>query len=216
MTEFIIIRHGETAWNADGRIQGHTDVPLTDKGLEQARLVAERLRDERIDAVYASDLQRATVTGQAIAEGRGLEVITTTLLREAYLGEWQGMTLAEVEDKFPAEFANYRRDSINNRPPGAERLESVISRCRQFLDEVTAERPNERVAVGAHGGSVRGLVAVALGLGPELYRRLRLDNGGITIIETKDGRPVLKLLNDTCHLTAVAEIADADQGVKQV
>jgi len=200
MTRFLMIRHGETAWNADGRIQGHTDVDLTEVGIEQARLAADRLRGEAIDAVYSSDLRRAYVTGEVIAEPHGLGVITTPLLREAYLSAWQGLTMQEVAARFPEDFERYRRDSVANRPAGAERLEDVIARCASFLEEATSAYPDGCVAVAAHGGAIRGILAAAFGVGPELYRCIRLDNGGLTVLEMDHGRPLLVTLNDTCHM----------------
>jgi len=197
---FLMVRHGETAWNAEGRIQGHVDVDLTENGIAQARLAAQRLKAERIDVVYASDLRRASVTGEIIAEPHGLEVITTPLLREAFLGEWQGLTVREVAERFPEEFARYSQDPIANRPGGAERLEDVVARCARFLDEATAAYPRGCVAVAAHGGAIRGVLAAALGVGPEIYRHIRLDNGGLTILEIHRGQPFLELLNDTCYL----------------
>jgi alpha-ribazole phosphatase/probable phosphoglycerate mutase len=200
MTRFFIVRHGETTWNAGGRIQGHLDIELTETGLQQARLAAERLKREKIDAVYSSDLKRASVTGEAIAEHHGLAVTTTPLLREAFLGDWQGLTLQEVAEKYPDEYALYCQDSIANRPPGAERLEEVIARCRRFLAQMLEAHPHGAIAVACHGGSVRGLVAAALGMGPELYRRIRADNGSLTILELSHTRTLIITLNDTCHM----------------
>lgn len=211
MTRFYIVRHGETEWNAANRIQGHTDIELTEKGIEQARQAAERLRRERIDLVYSSDLKRASVTGEAIAAVHGLDVMTTPLLREAYLGHWQGLTIQEAAEKYPEEHAEYIKDSIANRPPGAEKLEEVIVRCKMFLDQMTAEYPDGHIAVGAHGGSVRGLVAAAFGFGPEIYRRIRMDNGSLTIIEIKNENPLLICLNDTCYLRSDGLGDGADQ-----
>jgi alpha-ribazole phosphatase/probable phosphoglycerate mutase len=201
MTRFYIVRHGETAWNADGRIQGHTDVELTQAGIEQARLAAERLGRERIDSVYSSDLKRAAATAEIIAAPHGLKVATTPLLREAFLGEWQGLTMQQAAEEFVEEYAAYVSDSIANRPPGGERLEDVIARCSEFLSQAAAEHPAGRVAVAAHGGSARGIIAAAFGLGPEVWRRIRLDNGGLTVLEIDRGRPLLVLLNDTISCT---------------
>ena len=211
MTRFLLIRHGETAWNADGRIQGHTDVELTEVGLEQARLAAERLRNEKIDVVYSSDLKRASATGEAVAKIHKLPVKTTPLLREANLGRWQGMTMQEVAEKYPKEYAAYSKDSINNRPPDAERLEDVIKRCRRFLDKVTELHPDATIAVACHGGTVRGLIAAALGAGPEIYRRIRADNVAITILHIISGKPLLVTMNDTCHLSTGSIGSGADQ-----
>lgn len=211
MTRLFIIRHGETAWNADGRIQGHTDVALTEAGVEQAWLAAERLRTEKIDAVYSSDLKRASGTGEAIALIHRVPITTTPLLREANLGEWQGLTLKEAAERYPDEHAAYMKDSVANRPPGAERLEDVIARCRRFLDNIQERHPTGNIAVACHGGSVRGILAAAFGKGPELYRQIRLDNGGITILEITDGRPLLISMNDTCHLAKQGIGSGADR-----
>jgi broad specificity phosphatase PhoE len=200
MTRLFMVRHGETAWNADGRIQGHTDVELTETGIEQARLAAERLRRERIAAVYSSDLKRASATGEIIAAIHAVKLTTTPLLREAFLGEWQGLTPQEAAAKFPREFAAYSQDSISNRPPGAERLEDVISRCAQFLAHVTKAHPDGGVAVAGHGGVIRGIIAAAFEVGPDIYRQIRLDNGGLSVLDINGGRPFLISLNDTCHL----------------
>lgn len=211
MTEFFVVRHGETAWNAEARIQGHTDVPLTEKGIEQARLAAARLKDEHFDAVYASDLSRAFVTGEIIAAPHALEVIPTPLLREANLGDWQGQTLAEIAERFPDQYEEYRKDTIGHRPPGAERLEDVIARCRQFLTMATQTHPTAKLAIAAHGGSVRGLIAAAFNTGPDIYKRIRMDNGSITIFSVTEGTARLRLLNDTCHLSAERLGDGADQ-----
>ncbi len=201
MTRFILIRHGETTWNAEGRIQGHKDIPLTDKGLRQAQLAAERLRHTTIDAVFSSDLSRASATAAALATIHNLPVVTTPLLREARLGVWQGMTVKEAADKYPEAYELYRTDSVSNRPPGAEYLEEVIARCREFIEIALNDYPNGTVAIACHGGSVRGLIAAAYGLGPEFYRKVRLDNGGISVFSVTDDKPLLESLNDTCHLT---------------
>jgi alpha-ribazole phosphatase/probable phosphoglycerate mutase len=211
MTRFLIVRHGETAWNAEGRVQGHLDIALTEKGIEQAKLASRKLESEKIDVVYSSDLKRALVTGEIIAEPHGLHVRTTPLLREAMLGAWQGLTMKEAAERFPDDYAAYSKDSIGHRPPGAETLQEVIDRCRAFLDLAIMECPNCTVAVAAHGGAIRGILAAAFGLGPELYRRVRLDNGGLTVLEISEDKPLLVVLNDTCHMATPGVGDGADQ-----
>lgn len=200
MTRLLLVRHGETTWNADGKIQGHIDVSLSEKGLQQARLAADRLKDEKIAAVYSSDLKRASETAEMIASAHNLPVITTPLLREAHLGLWQGLTVEQVAEQYPDEYAAYRKDSVTYRPPNAERLEDVISRCFKFLEEVTSAHPDDSIAVACHGGSIRGIIAAALGTGPVIYRQIRLNNGGITVLELSQDRSILVTLNDVCHL----------------
>jgi broad specificity phosphatase PhoE len=213
MTKLILVRHGESEWNKTCRIQGHSDPELTELGREQAYLTADRLSGESVKAVYSSDLTRARATAEIIARSHGLDVTVTELLREANLGRWEGLTQAQAAEQYPEEFRAYRADPVANRPPGAERLEAVIARCRAFVDAITKLHDYKCtiVAVG-HGGSVRGVIAAVYGLSPDVYRRIRLDNGGITILYLKDGKPLLATLNDTCHLTAQRQECGLEEG----
>jgi len=184
-------------------VQGHTDSPLSELGIRQARMLARRLAGESFDAIYSSDLGRARDTAEAIASKHGLPVNTTPLLRESRLGVLQGLTRAEIEEKFPADQHSWRRNMLTERPPGAETFEEVIERCRQFLEEtVSTHADSARLAVVGHGGSVRGVIVAALGLPADAYRRLHFSNASLTIVET-GARPGLWLSNDTCHLAGL-------------
>ena len=198
---FIFVRHGESVYNTEGRMQGHLDVELSQAGIRQAQRAAEALADADIAAVYASDLRRAYVTAEIIAAKHMLPVIRDPLIREVYLGKWQGLSIEEIAERYPREHEAYKRDSISNRPPDAERLESLIDRVRRFIEKVAVEGPRGDVVVGGHGGVIRGALCCALEAGPELYRRVRLDNAGVTIVEVNPpgGASVLNV-NDVCHL----------------
>lgn len=200
MIRIYLVRHGETVWNAEGRIQGHLDVELSEKGKHQAVLLARRLADVPLDAVYSSDLSRAWMTAELVANTHGLTVTRTELLREAMLGEWQGHTGAELISKFPDLYALYKADSVTNRPPGGERLEDVIDRCARFLDQIRRDHQEGNLLLVGHGGSVRGVICAALSLPPSYYRHFSLDNVGLSTIEFNNGRWVLAGLNDICHL----------------
>ena len=117
-TRLLIIRHGETAWNAERRIQGHTDIPLNDTGPQQARALAEALTDSPIHAVYSSDLQRAEETGRIIAASHDAKVITTPQLRERHFGHIEGKTFIDFEVHFPEESLRWRKRDPNWAPPG--------------------------------------------------------------------------------------------------
>lgn len=195
------IRHGQTIWNADNRIQGHLDIELSALGLHQAGCAARRMSKVNLSAVYSSDLLRASVTADKIAKSHGLTVQKSPLIREAMLGDFQGLTMKEAEAKFPAEYAAYRADAIANRPPGGETLDEVVARCRKFLDEVMALHKGENICVVGHGGSGRGLICAALDLPVRsVYGRIILDNAGLTIIDCEGRQPRLRTVNDTCHL----------------
>src|SRR5262245_20482819 len=101
MTDFLLARHGETDWNREHRVQGHTDVPLNAAGLGQARVLAERLADVSLEAIYASDLERARATAEAVARSQGLEVQVDPDLREKHFGSWEGLTDVEIAQRFP-------------------------------------------------------------------------------------------------------------------
>lgn len=203
MPTLYLIRHGETTYNAEGRIQGHLDSPLSELGIRQAEAVARRLASEHFDAAYSSDLGRASVTAEIIARSHGLQITKTPLLREANLGVIQGLTRADVEARFPEELHPWRRDPANKRPPGGETLDNVAQRCGEFLDTtLPLHGEKDRLLVVGHGGSVRGIVISALGLPTAAYRVFHFSNASLTILETGD-RPGLWLLNDTCHLNSL-------------
>lgn len=203
MTPLFLIRHGETTYNAESRVQGHHDPPLTILGVRQAEAVAERLSAEHIEAVYSSDLRRAAATAEIIAARHSLAVERTHLLREANLGIFQGLTAAEIAEKYPDEFNDWRSNPASLRPPGGETVEQVVSRCREFLNVLENDaRAKAGVVIVGHGGSLRGLVVAALGLPIEAYHKLHFSNAGLSIIEI-GRRPALRLLNDTCHLRSL-------------
>ncbi|MCE5315213.1 MAG: histidine phosphatase family protein [Armatimonadota bacterium] len=203
MTALYIVRHGETRDNLEGRIQGHTDSPLTPLGIRQAEAIASRLASEKFDAIYSSDLGRAVDTAEAIASCHNLPIQTTDLLREANLGKVQGLTQAEFESSYPDEYRKWRTDSVSNRPPDAESLESVISRCKKFLKMILENyKDDERILAVVHGGSVRGLFCATFGLPPTFFKHIRTANASLSIINIGE-RPSVELLNDTCHLWEV-------------
>jgi len=198
-----LVRHGESVYNAEGRIQGHQDAGLSELGLRQAELIARRLASERFEAIYSSDLSRASATAEVIAARHGLPVETTPLLRESKLGIVEGLTSAEIEERYPEAIYDWRRRPLTARPPGAESIEDVIGRARRFLDETLPKHPDgSRLLVVAHGGSARGVVIAGLELPMEVYRQLHFSNASLSIIEVGED-PGVRLFNDTCHLDAV-------------
>ncbi|XP_075514917.1 phosphoglycerate mutase-like protein 4 [Primulina tabacum] len=158
--EIIIVRHGETEWNADGRIQGHLDVDLNDAGRQQAILVAERLsREPEISAVYSSDLKRAFDTAKLIARSCGvLEVTKDPNLRERHLGDLQGVIFSEIAKVHPEAhkaFVSNRKDQ--EIPGGGESLNQLYARCTSALQRIAQNHQGERVVVVSHGGTIRAL-----------------------------------------------------------
>ena len=212
--KMIFVRHGQTKWNAEERLQGQLDAELSELGFRQARQTAEALADKVVDSIYSSDLQRAYVTAEIIAEKHGLPVTRQPVLREVCLGEWQGLSLAEVAARYPTEYEAYRTDPMANRPPGAERIESLISRVRGFIEgAVQGNLIGKTIVVVTHGGIIRGALCCAFGAGPELYRRVKVDNASLTAVEFESmDRPLALFVNDVCHLRPM----DASSGVPEM
>ena len=212
--KLIFVRHGQTKWNVEDRMQGHLDAELSELGLLQARRTAQALAGRQVDSIYSSDLQRAYVTAEIIAEKLRLPVARELILREVCLGQWEGLSLAEAAERFPVEYEAYHRDPIANRPPGAERIESVIARAREFIESVIKDNSmGKTMVVVTHGGIIRGAVCCALEAGPQMYRRVKVDNASLTQLKYDGiGKPHVSFLNDTCHLGAM----DAPPGVPEM
>ena len=148
MTTLLLVRHGETDWNAEGRLQGHTDRPLNDFGRRQAAALAERLADDDIDAVYASDLARARETAEILGNRLGLPVVTDPDLRERNWGNWEGLTGSERDR---VEYVGEEREAHGER---------VIRAVRRIAEQ----HPGERIVVVTHGGSLRRIQVAAYGM----------------------------------------------------
>jgi phosphoserine phosphatase len=167
VTIVLLARHGQSDWNAARRWQGHADRPLTEKGREQARALAERLRHVELDAVYSSDLRRAAETAAAVSG----DVIELPELREVDVGSWSGLTRAEAEERFPEGVARWREGF-----PGwddGESYEQMTERVVGAVLRIALAHEGGRVLVVSHGGPIRALHAAALGLDVHTYRRMR-------------------------------------------
>ena len=147
MATILLTRHGETDWNAERRVQGHTDTPLNETGVAQAQALAEELAGERIDAVYASDLSRALDTARAVAEPRGLSIETVAGLRERNFGSWEGMLDEEILERFPQARTGPWGDD--------ETPEQLDERVMEALTAIAAKHPDGQVLVVSHGGPLR-------------------------------------------------------------
>jgi broad specificity phosphatase PhoE len=161
VTTLLLVRHGETDWNRDGRWQGHSDTHLNDTGREQARGVAAALPD--VDVIYASDLARACETAEIIAAELGRDVRTDARLRERAFGSWEGLSAPEIDEQFGEELARWRVGDGAG-AVDAEPFEAFARRIHAFLDDVLAAHPDETVLVVSHGGAIRVIHALARGL----------------------------------------------------
>lgn len=203
-TFLYLVRHGETAWNREGRYQGHMDVPLAPEGLREAERLAQRLSSVAFDAIFSSDLSRCLATAEAIAalqkDARRDGVAVDRRLREMAYGRWEGLTLAEVRGRYPDELAAYQRDAVGTRLEGGESFADVMARVRKFIDE-RIELRSGRLLVVTHGGTLKAVLFHLLGLDPRLRGRFVVENGSLTVLRLGEGiRPRLLRLNDVAHL----------------
>ena len=167
----LIVRHGETDWNAEGKLQGHTDRPLNDYGRRQARALADRLADEPIDALYASDLSRARETAEILGEKLGLDVAVDPDLREKNWGNWEGLT---PDERLHVEFEG-------------ETSQAHRERTLRAVERIVDRHPGGRVVVVTHGGSLRRLQAAVTGAAQPV-----IDNCAVWAVAHEDGilRPI--------------------------
>ena len=199
MLHLILVRHGESEWNAQRRYQGQANVPLSGLGKRQAELVAERLAGQKIDAVYASDLIRAWETASAIAEKSGLNVLPEPRLRELKFGVLEGLTFEEAQAQYPQMIAAWLED-FNQPPEGAETIDLFNARIVSFLEELKAKHDEQVVLLVGHGGSLSEILRVALGLSREKRWYLEMENASLSEVLIAEDYVSLKRLNDTCHL----------------
>lgn len=206
MTTILLARHGESDWNAERRWQGHADRPLTERGREQARALAERLADIELDAVYSSDLRRARDTATAIAETKGLEVRALAELREVDVGSWSGLTRLEAKERFPDDYDRWL-DGGHGWPDG-ETYEQMTERILGAIGRIVEQHLGERVLVVAHGGPIRAIHATALGMDVSAYRRIRPvePNARLSAVCSEDGR-----LTRVCRGGEIEELLAEEQ-----
>lgn len=202
-TRIIAIRHGETAWNVDTRIQGQLDIGLNDKGRWQARRVALALLEEELDAVYTSDLSRAFATAQAIATGRGAAAValhTHSGLRERRFGKFEGQTYAAIEAQWPEESRLWRIRDPHFAPEGGESPLQVMERVRQAANEIAARHLDQQIVLVAHGGVMDMLYRLATQQSVSAPRTWELGNTAINrLLWTPEGLTLVGW-SDTRHL----------------
>jgi len=198
----IFVRHGESVWNHEGRVQGIADPPLSERGRVQAALVAERLaREFTPAAVYASALRRATETGRVIAERLGLTLHVDARLNEYDIGVFTGLTDAEVAAQYPEIRAKWEMDVQWVPVPGEEGIYPFVHRVTRAMDDIIAAHPGgAEVVVVTHGGVMAVYLGDLIGLNPRQRMPWKIDNASISIVEPEGARPRIVRLNDVGHV----------------
>jgi broad specificity phosphatase PhoE len=202
LVKVILVRHGETAWNVEHRIQGSaSDIPLSELGRHQADCIASRLKGEKVDAIYSSPLQRALDTAKAIAHQHQLEVHPLPELKEINAGELEGVLAADLKLRFDIFICQNAQDPELGRLPGGESVCDVQKRAWRVIQDIALQHTEGTVVVVTHYFVILSLVCQILNLPLPQIARLRLSTGSLTAF-TLDGQQGarLELFNDGCHI----------------
>ncbi len=199
-TRLIFVRHGETEWNVLRRLQGHSDTPLNELGRAQAAAAAQRLAGYAdVDVILTSDLKRAAESAAIIAEATGAEVRHEPRLRELSFGVFEGLTWDEIGERHAEMRAAWLADR-DQPPEGGESMADFTARLDALLGHVLSAYEGKTVVLATHGGTIRELLFIAMGL-PSLQERLGyVGNASLSEVAYYDGRAVLVSFNDTGHL----------------
>lgn len=196
----ILVRHGETRWNQENRVLGHTEIELNEKGRKQAERLALTLKDETLAAIYSSPLRRARETAGEIARFHGLEVVTDDALKEVDAGELDGLTYQEMMERY----GDFLKEWIKNDPslkmPGGESMAELQQRAWPVVERIVRDHPDGVVILVSHSFAILSIICRAIGLSLSHFRRLRLSVASISIINFGERGTSLVLFNDTCHL----------------
>ncbi len=200
MTKFILVRHGQTEWNIEGRFQGQSDVALSEEGIRQAGELALHFPADAVDAVYSSDLIRARRTAEAIAERFNLQVQTRKDLRELNFGDWEGLTYDEIVRGWPDALENFLQHPDILEVPHGETFPQVQERVMSVINEILSEQEGRTVVLTAHGGILRTLLATVLHMPLQYLWSIRQFNTAVSIIRYDEGNWTIELMNSTAHL----------------
>jgi probable phosphoglycerate mutase len=202
-TVTLLLRHGQTPMSVQKRYAGVTDAPLTDTGVQQAAAAAKRLAQAGIGAIVSSPLQRTVRTAEEVSAVTGVTVVTDDGFRETDFGAWDGLTFAEVHERWPSEMTAWLADP-SVAPPGGESFAQVSERVTAALHRVLAERAGQTVLIVSHVTPIKTLVAAALLAPPAALFRMHLDVAALCEIDWyADGPAVLRSFNDTAHLNGI-------------
>ncbi|WP_199873050.1 histidine phosphatase family protein [Inediibacterium massiliense] len=200
MTRLYLVRHGQTKWNLEFRAQGSQNIELTDKGKMQAALLAEKMKKYKIDSIYSSNLDRAYETALTLGEKIGIPVSKINDLREMSFGDWEGLTMDEIQKTYKSHYTVWRDQPHEAQIPGGETLVEVQKRALRAVYDIVKENEGKNIVIVSHGVAIKSILLGIMDIDLSNFYKISLDNTCINIIDFKDYGPVLVSLNDTCHL----------------
>lgn len=199
-TRIILVRHGETQWNKEGRYQGQIDTDLSDRGKEQGELLGEALKGIKIDIAYSSPLKRAFETAQAGLKYHDLEIGIVPGLTEISHGTWEGLLSSELKETHGVLVEQWHATPHLVQMPEGENLQQVQARAMAAIEELAEKHEGQTVLVVSHDATNKAIICGALGIDLSRFWQVKQDNTCINVLEYQDGRWRVALLNDTCHM----------------
>jgi broad specificity phosphatase PhoE len=196
----FLVRHGQSTWNHERRIQGQLDPPLSDEGRRQAARLGKRLAGRTFSALYTSDLKRAAETAQLVGQAVGVVGMPMAELREIYLGQWEGLRTEELAERFPEAWASWTDEPDWDLVPGGEGSAAFEARVSLALDRLFARHPQDDVLVVTHGGVIQIALHHVVGRPGRGIFPFRIQNTSVSILEKRNGRVVVSGVNDIGHL----------------
>jgi probable phosphoglycerate mutase len=210
----IIIRHGESEWNRIGRYQGQQDAPLSELGARQAEALARRLTHEPVDAIFASPLQRAAKTAQAIARHHpDVPFLLEPALLEINHGAWEGLMAEEVIERYGEGLREWRSHPTRAQMPNGESFSNILKRVLDFKERLCSDYHGRNVLISTHDVVVKILVADALGMNMDRINRIWVTNASISVIEYSEDLPYLVSLSEACHLGRLETVRERQKAI---
>jgi broad specificity phosphatase PhoE len=203
----ILVRHGETKWNLERRIVGHTEIELNETGRRQAKQLALVLNDQIISAIYSSPLRRARQTADVIAHGRSLDVIVEDALKEFDAGDMNGLTIDDVNKNYENFFERWIDGDPDLRMPRGESVGELKDRAWPVVERIVVNHSDESVVVVSHTVTILTVINSALGMALADFRKMRVSVGSISVLEFGEYGVSLIRFNDTCHWESVGSRA---------
>ena len=205
VTSIYLVRHGQTAWNKEEIFRGRTDVPLDESGQKQAELVGQYFKGMKIHAIYSSPLARAWETAQAIARFHTLKVEPLDAMIDMSFGNWEGHAHQEIREIEGETYRQWVGSPHLARLPGGESLDDVRARCMTALEELVRNHPEKTLVIVSHRVICKVLICAILGLDNSHFWQITQDTTAINLIQYRNGKYILSLMNETCHLKALKE-----------
>ena len=205
MTSVYVVRHGETAWNKEEIFRGRTDISLNDIGFREAELVGEYLKGKDIHVIYSSPLSRAMETARRIAQVFNLKVQPLEGIIDMSFGKWEGLPLKEVQTRDGELYRQWREQPHLVTLPGGESLDEVRVRAMAALEEVIQYRKGMNIVLVSHRVINKVIICGILGIDNSHFWQIGQGTAAVNLIQYKEGKYILSLLNETCHLRSLQE-----------